>query len=132
MQATMIPFIIDALGTVPKGMEQLEIGGRIETIQITQNGERRTVKTETGKINQVRNYISTNNKTELNELINTGAKLVCVKIVIPSKSTKKKIKIRMRNSTRNADKKSTKRGQNDKTKTLEHVETKRKRQYEEK
>ena len=69
-----------------------------------------------GKINQVLTYISTNNITELNELIYGGAKLVCKKIGIPSKSSKKKIKARMGNSTGNADKKSTKKGQNDKTK----------------
>ena len=49
--------------------------------------------------------MSTNNITELNELIYAGAKLVCGKIGIPSKSTKKKVKTRMGNSTGNADKK---------------------------
>ena len=43
--------------------------------------------------------------TELNELIYVGAKLVCEKTGIPSKSTKKKIKTRMGNSTGNEDKK---------------------------
>ena len=52
----------------------------------------RTVKTETNKINQVPSYISTNNITELNELVNAGAKIVCEKNGIPSKSTKKKQK----------------------------------------
>ena len=61
--------------------------------------EWRTVKTETNKLNQVLPYISTNNRTELNELTYAGAKLVCEKIRIPSKSTKKKIKIKMGHST---------------------------------
>ena len=39
--------------------------------------EWRTVKKEMNKINQVLSYISRNNKTELNELIYTGVKLVC-------------------------------------------------------
>ena len=50
------------------------------------------VKTETNKMNQVRTNISTNNITDLNELIHAGAKLVCEKIGIPSKSTKEKSK----------------------------------------
>ena len=41
------------------------------------------VNTETSKINQVLTYISTTNITDLNELINVGAKLVCKKIGIP-------------------------------------------------
>ena len=56
------------------------------------NIEWRTLKTKTNKINQVLPYISTNNITELNELIYVGAKLFCEKIGIPSKSTKKKSK----------------------------------------
>ena len=36
--------------------------------------------------------ISTNNISELNDLIYAGAKLVCEKIVVPSKSTKKQSK----------------------------------------
>ena len=39
MSVTVIPIVIDALGTVPKGLvrglEELEIGGRIETILTT-------------------------------------------------------------------------------------------------
>ena len=39
MTVTVIPIIIGALGTVPKrlerGLEELEIGGRIDTIQTT-------------------------------------------------------------------------------------------------
>ena len=45
---------------------------------------------ETEKINQVPTYTPTENITELNELINAGAKLVCEKIGIPLKSTNKK------------------------------------------
>ena len=56
------------------------------------NIEWRTLKIETNKMNQVLPDISTNNISELNELIYAGAKLVCEKIVIPSKSMKKKSK----------------------------------------
>ena len=39
MKVTIVPFVIDALGTVTKGLfkdlEDLEIGGRVETIQTT-------------------------------------------------------------------------------------------------
>ena len=56
------------------------------------NIEWRTLKTETNKINQILPYISMNNITELNELIYAGAKLVCEKIGVPSKSTKKQSK----------------------------------------
>ena len=53
------------------------------------NIEWRTLKTETNKINQILPYISTNDITELNELIYAGETLVCEKIGIPSKRTKK-------------------------------------------
>ena len=43
---------------------------------------------EANKVNQVLTCISTNNISELNELIYAGAKLVCDKIGIPSKITK--------------------------------------------
>ena len=66
-------------------------------------------------MNQVLTYISTNNITELDELIYAGAKLVCEKYGIPS-TLWKKIKTRMGFSIGNADYKSTKTGQNDKTK----------------
>ena len=56
------------------------------------NIEWRTLKIETKKINQVLPYISTNNITELNEIIYEAGKLACEKIGIPSKSTKKKSK----------------------------------------
>ena len=62
------------------------------TLPSLRNIEWRTLKTETNKINQVLPYISTNNITELNELIYAGAKLVCEKIGISSKSIKKKSK----------------------------------------
>ena len=62
------------------------------TLPSLRNIEWRIVKAETNKVNQVRTYISTNNITELNELIYAGAKLVCEKIGIPSKNTKKKSK----------------------------------------
>ena len=53
------------------------------------NVEGRTVKTEKSKVNQILPYVSKNNKTELNEQIYAGVKLVCEDIGIPSKSTKK-------------------------------------------
>ena len=62
------------------------------TLPSLRNIEWRTLKTETNKINQIQPYISTNNITELNELIYAGAKLVCEKIGVPSKSTKKQSK----------------------------------------
>ena len=82
------------------------------TIPSLRNVEWRIVKTETNKIKQVVPYISTNSITELNEVIYAGNKLVWKKIGIPSQSSKK-IKTRKGNSTGNANKKSTKRGQND-------------------
>ena len=62
------------------------------TLPPLRNIEWRTVKTEMNKINQVLTYISTNNITELNELIYAGPKLDCEKIGISSKSTKDKSK----------------------------------------
>ena len=56
------------------------------------NIEWKTLKTDTNKINHILPYIPTINITELNELIYAGAKLVCEKIGIPSKSTKKQAK----------------------------------------
>ena len=58
----------------------------------------------------------TNDKTKLNELIYAGAKLVCVKIGIPSKSTKEKSKLGCEIRLETQIKKSTKTGQNDKIK----------------
>ena len=68
------------------------MNGEKTTVPSLRNIEWRTVKTETNKINQVLPYKATNNITELNELIYAGAKLVCEKIGIPTKSTKKKSK----------------------------------------
>ena len=79
------------------------MNGEKITLPSGKNNEWRTVKTN--KINRELLYISTNNITELNELIYAGAKLVSEKIGSPSKSTKKKIKTRMGNSTENTDKK---------------------------
>ena len=87
------------------------------TLPSLRNKEWRIVKTETNKINQVLPYIWTNNITKLYELIYAGAKLVCKKIGIPSKSMKENSKpeweIRLETQI---EKKSTKTGQNDKTK----------------
>ena len=58
------------------------------TLPSLRNIEWRIVKAETNKVNQVLTGISTNNITELNELIYAGAKLVCEKIGIPSKTQK--------------------------------------------
>ena len=62
------------------------------TLPSLRNIEGRIVKAETNKVNQVLTYISTNNTTELDELIYAGAKLVYEKIGITSKSTKEKSK----------------------------------------
>ena len=62
------------------------------TLSSLGNIEWRTLKTETNKINQILPYISTDNITELNDLIYAGAKLVCGKIGVPSKSMKKQSK----------------------------------------
>ena len=62
------------------------------TLPSLRNIKWKIVKAETNKVNQVLTYISTNNLTELNNLIYTGVKLVCEKIGIPSKSTKEKSK----------------------------------------
>ena len=59
---------------------------------LLRNIESRIVREETNKENQALIYISTNNVTELKELIYAGAKLVCKKIGIPSKSMKGKSK----------------------------------------
>ena len=62
------------------------------TLPSLRNIEWRTLKTETNRINQMLPYISTKNISELKDLINAGAKLVCEKIEVPSKSTKKQSK----------------------------------------
>ena len=63
------------------------------TLPSLRNIEWKTLKIETNKINHILPYIPTNNIVELNELIYAGAKLVCEKIGIPSKSTKKQSKL---------------------------------------
>ena len=78
------------------------MNGDKTTLPSLRNIEWKTVETETEKMNQELNYISTNNITELDELIYVGTKRIREKIGIPSKSTKKKIKTRMGNSTGNA------------------------------
>ena len=74
------------------------------------NIERKTLKIETNKINHILPYIPTNNITDLNELIYAGAKLVCKKVWIPSKSTKKQSKpgwkIRLETQIKNYEDKS--------------------------
>ena len=60
------------------------------TLPSLRNIEWRALKIETEKTNQILPFIPTNNITDLNELIYAGAKLVCEKIGIPWKSTKKK------------------------------------------
>ena len=62
------------------------------TLPSLRNIEWKTQKIESNKINHILLYIPMNNITELNELIYAGAKLVCEKIGIPSKSTKKQSK----------------------------------------
>ena len=62
------------------------------TLPSLRNIESKTLKIETNKINHILPYILTNNITELNELIYACAKLVCEKIGILSKSTKKQSK----------------------------------------
>ena len=64
------------------------------TLPSLRNKERRTLKTEAKKINQILHYISTNNIIELNELIYTWVKLECEKIFVPSKNMKKQSKPR--------------------------------------
>ena len=56
------------------------------------NQDRKIVKAETETINELLTYILTNNMTELNELIYTGAKLVCNNIDVPLKNTNRNSK----------------------------------------
>ena len=71
---------------------------------------------EMNRINQVLPYISTNNITELNELIYARAKLVCEKIGIPFKKHVEKSKPEWEIWLETQIKKFMKTGQNDKTK----------------
>ena len=99
------------------------MNGKKTTLPSLRNLEWKTAKTETEKINQELTCISTNNVTELNEIIYAKAKLICEKIGVPSKSTKTKIKTWMGNSNGNADKNLRKQA---KGKTLEYIGKKRK------
>ena len=62
------------------------------TLPFLRNQDRKTVKVETEKINELFTHISTNNITKLNELIYIGAKFVCEKIGLPLKNTNKNSK----------------------------------------
>ena len=53
---------------------------KITTLPFLSYQNRKTVKVETEKINELLTHISTNNIKELNELIYARAKLVCEKI----------------------------------------------------
>ena len=75
------------------------------TLPSLRNIEWRTVKMETEKINQVLNYILTNDITELIELNLCWGKTSLWENWDPLKKHKEKIKTRMRNSTGNTDKK---------------------------
>ena len=86
------------------------------TLPSVRNIKLRTVMAEMKKINQVLLYISTNNITELNELIYAGAKLVCEKIGILSKNTKKESNPGWEIRLETQIKKSMKKGKNDRTK----------------
>ena len=52
----------------------------------------KTVKSETGKVNDLLTNIPTNDITELNDFIHAGAKLVREKIGVPLKTTDRKSK----------------------------------------
>ena len=84
------------------------------TLPSLRNIEWKTLKIETNKINHILPYIQTNNITELNELIYVGAKLVCDKIGISSKSTKKQSKPGWEIRLETQIKKPTKTSENDK------------------
>ena len=58
------------------------------------NQDWKTVKAETEKINDILSNISTNDITELNDLIYAGAKLVCENVGFLLKNTKRKSKPR--------------------------------------
>ena len=98
------------------------------TLPSLRNIDWRTLKTETNRINQMLPYISTNNISELNDQIYAGAKLVCEKIGVPSKSTKKQSKqgweIRLETQIKNLRKQA----KMVKQKTLEYVGREWKRQ----
>ena len=83
------------------------------TLPSLRNIEWKTLKVETNKTNQILPYIPTNNISELNELIYVGAKLVCEKIGIPSKSMKKQSKLGWEIRLETQIKNTTKTSQND-------------------
>ena len=86
------------------------------TLPSLRNIEWRIVMAETNKVNQVLTCISTNNITELNELIYAGSKLVGEKIGIRSKIMKEKSKPGWKFRLETLDKKPTKTAKSDKTK----------------
>ena len=59
------------------------------TLPSLRNIEWRTVQTETNKITKILSYILTDDITELNELIYSGAKLVCEKLGSHQKAQRK-------------------------------------------
>ena len=86
------------------------------TLPSLRNIEWRIIRAETNNVNQVLTYISTNNITELNELIQAGAKLFCEKVGIPSETKKEKSKPGWEFRPETQIKKSTETGKNDKAK----------------
>ena len=98
-----LPILENKNATLPSDPEEIlsqEQKTNVENVKRIMNSEKtklpslrniewKTLKTENNKINQILPYISTNNITDLNELIYAGTKLMCEKIGIPSISTKK-------------------------------------------
>ena len=62
------------------------------TLPSLKNQDRRTLKSETEKVNDLLTNIPTNDITELNDLRYTSEKLVCEKIRVPLKSVGRKSK----------------------------------------
>ena len=98
-----LPTLENEYATVPSNPQLQEQQANLENLKRIMNSvktthlslrniEWRTLKTETNRINQMLPYISTNNISDLNDPIYAGAKLVCEKIGVPSKSTKKQSK----------------------------------------
>ena len=100
----------------PTNLENLKriMNSAKTTLLSLRNIKWRTLKTETNKINQIQPYISTNNITELNDLIYAEAKLVWEKWGLLKKH-EQTVETRMGSSIGNPDKKSTKTGQNGNT-----------------
>ena len=114
MKVTNIPVVIGAFGSVTKvllkGREVFEVEGWVETIQTaallrTARILRKVLQTSV-KNHQLMLMLKTRKEyimiitiiSVLNEQIYAGAKLICEKIWIPLKSTKKKIKTRTENA----------------------------------